>query len=170
VDRGAHGPRAAGLRQFLVEACALGEEGEAAWGEESGRYREEAREWGEGAGGDDWCRGERGGFDSCVVDGGRGLGDAGGLAEEGGFSDVGLHEVERDSGGDGEDQARQAAAGAEVDGVGGGGWDEGDEGDCVVDVSGAEIREVGGGDEVDFGVPETMGSGASLIPGLRCFT
>ena len=78
---------------------------------------EELRQRGHSAGGDERRRGEAGGFDAGCMDADGGSGDSGGLAQESGLALVCLDQIERHPGGEGQDQAGEAGAGAQVDGA-----------------------------------------------------
>ena len=114
---------------------------------------QEFRQRGQGAGGDERRRGEAGRFDAGSMDADRGAGDAGGLAQERGLALVGFDQIERNAGGEGQDQAGEAGAGAQVDGAVRERLHQRDELEQIGDMAVPEERLVAPGDEIDGPVP-----------------
>ena len=111
----AHVPLRRRFRQFGLDVGALREQASAAWCEQRRGQGQEFRQRRECAGGDQGCGGDGGCLDSNGVDPNRGAGLSCGFPQEGGLALVGFHQIEGHAGGDGQDQARKAGAGAEID-------------------------------------------------------
>ena len=108
-------------------------------------------------------------FDAGCMDADGGSGDAGSLAQESGFALVRLDQIERTAGGEGQDQAREAGAGAQVDGAG---WErlhQRNELERIGNVALPEEWLIPRGDEVDGSVPAEQ-ERRELFERLQCFT
>ena len=104
-----HVPLGCGLRQLVGGGAALEEQADAVGGEQRGREREQLRQWGQGAGGDETRGRECGLFDAGGVHGDICFADACGVAQKGGFALVGFDQVDRLVAGDGEHQSGSPA-------------------------------------------------------------
>ena len=164
-----HVPLCGRVRQFRLDAGTLEEQALSARREQRGGKGQELRQRGHSAGGDERRRGEAGGFDADCMDADGGAGDSGGLAQESGLALVRLDQIERYAGGEGQDQAGEAGAGAEVDGAGRERLHQGDKLERIGNVAFPEERLIPRRDEVDGPVPAEQ-ERREAFERLQCFT
>ena len=123
---------------------------------------EELRQRGYRPGGDEWRRSHAGGLDSGCMDADRGVGDPGSLAQECGLALVCLDQIERNPGGEGQDQAGEAGAGAQVNGAG---WErlhQRDKLERIGDMAVPEEWLIPTGHKIDGSVPASQERGKAF--------
>lgn len=110
-----HVPLCRRCRQFRLHTAALQEEAGSARREERRGEGQEFRQRSQSSCGDERCRRQINSFDAARVHFDRRAGDPSGLTEKDRLALIGFDQIERDSGSEGQNQAWEASAGAEID-------------------------------------------------------